>query len=94
MAAPSEGKAFASGIEKNWGAVVRSPEGTPQKIRQLIDEGIAPEEGGTEAKETSATFQSVNGSPQTEQPPLESTSKEAFFSRVETFSISFFSSCE
>ncbi|KAM7120383.1 zinc finger C3HC-type protein 1 isoform 2-T2 [Molossus nigricans] len=86
MAAPSEGKAFASGIEKNWGAVVRSPEGTPQKIRQLIDEGIAPEEGGTEAKETSATFQSVNGSPQTEQPPLESTSKEAFFSRVETFS--------
>lgn len=49
MAAPSEGKAFASGIEKNWGAVVRSPEGTPQKVRQLIDEGIAPEEGGTEA---------------------------------------------
>ncbi|XP_036184590.1 nuclear-interacting partner of ALK [Myotis myotis] len=86
MAAPSEGTAFAAGIEKTWGAVVRSPEGTPQKIRQLIDEGIAPEEGGTEAKETSATFQSVNGSPQTEQPPLESTSKEAFFSRVETFS--------
>ncbi|KAK1335145.1 hypothetical protein QTO34_004725 [Cnephaeus nilssonii] len=94
MAAPSEGTAFAAGIEKTWGAVVRSPEGTPQKIRQLIDEGIAPEEGGTEAKETSATFQSVNGSPQTEQPPLESTSKEAFFNRVETFSISFFSSCE
>lgn len=49
MAAPSEGTAFAAGIEKTWGAVVRSPEGTPQKIRQLIDEGIAPEEGGTEA---------------------------------------------
>lgn len=48
MAAPSEGPAFAVGVEKNWGAVVRSPEGTPQKIRQLIDEGIAPEEGGTE----------------------------------------------
>lgn len=44
-------------------------------------------------KDTSSTFQSVNGSPQAEQPPLESTSKEAFFSRVETFSISFFSSC-
>ncbi|XP_030164296.1 nuclear-interacting partner of ALK isoform X3 [Lynx canadensis] len=90
MAAPSEGQAFAAGVEKNWGAVIRSPEGTPQKVRQLIDEGIAPEEGGAEAKDTSATFQSVNGSPQAEQPPLESTSKEAFFSRVETFSISFF----
>ncbi|XP_004741819.1 nuclear-interacting partner of ALK isoform X2 [Mustela putorius furo] len=86
MATPSEGQAFAAGVEKNWGAVVRSPEGTPQKVRQLIDEGIAPEEGGAEAKDPSATFQSVNGSPQAEQPPLESTSKEAFFSRVETFS--------
>ncbi|KAG8515662.1 Nuclear-interacting partner of ALK, partial [Galemys pyrenaicus] len=89
MAAPNEGSPFAGVIEKNWGAVVRSPEGTPQKIRQLIDEGIAPEEGGAEAKDTSATFQSVNESPQAEQPPLESTKKEAFFSRVETFSISF-----
>uniref|UniRef100_A0A8C8T0Z5 Zinc finger, C3HC type 1 n=1 Tax=Peromyscus maniculatus bairdii TaxID=230844 RepID=A0A8C8T0Z5_PERMB len=86
MATPSEGQLFAAGIEKTWGAVVRSPEGTPQKVRQLIDEGIVPEEGGTEAKDTSATFQSVNGSPQAEQPPLESTSKEAFFHRVETFS--------
>lgn len=43
-------------------------------------------------KDTSSTFHSVNGSPQAEQLPLESTSKEAFFSRVETFSISFFSS--
>uniref|UniRef100_A0A8C5ZMK9 Zinc finger C3HC-type containing 1 n=1 Tax=Marmota marmota marmota TaxID=9994 RepID=A0A8C5ZMK9_MARMA len=86
MAASSEEQAFASGVEKNWGTVVRSPEGTPQKVRQLIDEGIAPEEGSAEARDTSATFQSVNGSPQAEQPPLESTSKEAFFSRVETFS--------
>ncbi|XP_036875500.1 zinc finger C3HC-type protein 1 isoform X2 [Manis javanica] len=91
MAAPSEGPAFAWGVENNWGAVVRSPEGTPQKVRQLIDEGIAPEEGGADAKDTSATFQSANGSPKAEQPPLESTSKEAFFNRVETFSISFFS---
>uniref|UniRef100_A0A2K5PP20 Zinc finger C3HC-type containing 1 n=1 Tax=Cebus imitator TaxID=2715852 RepID=A0A2K5PP20_CEBIM len=45
-------------------------------------------------RDTSATSQSVNGSPQVEQSSLESTSKEAFFSRVETFSISFFSSCE
>uniref|UniRef100_F6T411 Zinc finger C3HC-type containing 1 n=1 Tax=Callithrix jacchus TaxID=9483 RepID=F6T411_CALJA len=86
MAAPSEGLAFAMGVEKNWGAVVRSPEGTPQKIRQLIDEGIAPEEGGVDAKDMSATSQSVNESPQVEQSSLESTSKEAFFSRVETFS--------
>ncbi|KAG3277490.1 zinc finger C3HC-type containing 1 [Ictidomys tridecemlineatus] len=94
MAASSEEQAFASGVEKNWGTVVRSPEGTPQKVRQLIDEGIAPEEGSAEARDTSATFQSVNGSPQAEQLPLESTSKEAFFSRVETFSISFFSTCK
>ncbi|XP_073919301.1 zinc finger C3HC-type protein 1 isoform X3 [Castor canadensis] len=92
MAAPTEGPAFASGVEKTWGAVVRSPEGTPQKVRQLIDEGIAPEEGGAEAKDTAVTFKTVNGSPQAEHPPLESTSKEAFFNRVETFSISFFRS--
>lgn len=48
MAAPSEGQLFAAGIEKTWGAVVRSPEGTPQKVRQLIDEGIVPEDGSTE----------------------------------------------
>ncbi|XP_062056218.1 zinc finger C3HC-type protein 1 isoform X1 [Lepus europaeus] len=86
MAAPSEGAAFGAGVEKSRGAGVRSPEETPQKVRQLIDEGIAPEEGGADAKDASARFQSVNGSPQAEQPPLESTSKEAFFSRVETFS--------
>ncbi|KAM6202896.1 zinc finger C3HC-type protein 1 isoform 2-T2 [Rhynchocyon petersi] len=88
MAAPAEGPTLVAGLEKSWGAV-RSPEGTPQKVRQLIDEGIAPEEGSADAKDTSATVQSVNGSPEAEQPPLESTSKEAFFSRVETFSISF-----
>uniref|UniRef100_A0A8C6RKT2 Zinc finger, C3HC type 1 n=1 Tax=Nannospalax galili TaxID=1026970 RepID=A0A8C6RKT2_NANGA len=86
MAAPSEAQQVAAGVEKTWGTVVRSPEVTPQKVRQLIDEGISPEEGGTDAKATSATAQPVNGSPQAEQPPLESTSKEAFFNRVETFS--------
>ncbi|XP_021496997.1 zinc finger C3HC-type protein 1 isoform X2 [Meriones unguiculatus] len=86
MEAPTEGQLFVSGIEKSWGAVVRSPEGTPEKVRQLIDEGIVPEEGGAEAKDTPATVQPVDGSPQAEQPPLESTSKEAFFHRVETFS--------
>ncbi|GAB1290641.1 Nuclear-interacting partner of ALK [Apodemus speciosus] len=61
MAASSEGQLSAAGIEKTWGAVVRSPEGTPQKVRQLIDEGIVPEEGGTEPKDTSATLQSADG---------------------------------
>ncbi|XP_075414775.1 zinc finger C3HC-type protein 1 [Tenrec ecaudatus] len=86
MAAPTEGPAFVATVEKNWGAVVRSPEGTPQKVRQLIDEGIAPEEGGVDTKDASVTDQPVNGSPQAEQCSLESTSREAFFSRVETFS--------
>ncbi|KAH0501467.1 Nuclear-interacting partner of ALK [Microtus ochrogaster] len=59
MAAPSEGQLFATGIEKTWGAVVRSPEGTPQKVRQLIDEGIAPEDGSTEASIIARAFGST-----------------------------------
>ncbi|XP_040858239.1 nuclear-interacting partner of ALK isoform X3 [Ochotona curzoniae] len=86
MAAPSEGPAFDAGVEKNWGAVVRSPEETPQKVRQLIDEGIAPEEGGADAKDPPAALQSLPESLQAAEPALESTSKEAFFLRVETFS--------
>uniref|UniRef100_A0A8C0WEA2 Uncharacterized protein n=1 Tax=Castor canadensis TaxID=51338 RepID=A0A8C0WEA2_CASCN len=88
MAAPSEGPVFASRVEKTWGAVMRSPERTPQKVRQLIT-GLRwkrEEMDASQRKNTSATFQSVNGSPQAEQPPLESTSKEAFFNRVEIFS--------
>uniref|UniRef100_A0A4X2K3M3 Uncharacterized protein n=1 Tax=Vombatus ursinus TaxID=29139 RepID=A0A4X2K3M3_VOMUR len=89
MEALSPAPAVAAGGEKTRGSAVRSSEVTPQKVRQLIDEGIAPEDGGSDVEDTPALSQSINGSPQAEEPPLESTSKEAFFNRVETFTISF-----
>ncbi|XP_006887256.1 PREDICTED: nuclear-interacting partner of ALK [Elephantulus edwardii] len=49
MAAPADSPSLVAGLEKTWGTVVRSPEGTPQKVRQLIDEGIAAEGGGADA---------------------------------------------
>ncbi|XP_042326244.1 nuclear-interacting partner of ALK isoform X2 [Sceloporus undulatus] len=73
------------------GAKSKAPSVTPQKIRELIDGGIAPEdeaeaeEAGPEGKEMSAFYEVANGSPQTEELHLEATSKEAFFGRVETF---------
>ncbi|XP_043377164.1 nuclear-interacting partner of ALK isoform X2 [Chelonia mydas] len=82
MAAPS---AAAPEGEEGSGGKPKSPAVTPQKIRELIDEGIAPEEAGPEGKDTSALSESTNGSSQTDALPLETTSKEAFFSRVETF---------
>ncbi|XP_043821014.1 nuclear-interacting partner of ALK [Dromiciops gliroides] len=85
MEAPNSALAVAAGGEKTRGSGVRSSEVTPEKIRQLIDEGIAPEDGESDAKDTSALSPSINGSPQAEQPHFEATSKEAFFNRVETF---------
>ncbi|XP_043355378.1 nuclear-interacting partner of ALK isoform X2 [Dermochelys coriacea] len=82
MAAPS---AAAPESEEGPGGKPKSPAVTPQKIRELIDGGIAPEEACPEGKDTSALSESTNGSSQTDALPLETTSKEAFFSRVETF---------
>ncbi|XP_075781471.1 zinc finger C3HC-type protein 1 [Pelodiscus sinensis] len=82
MAAPS---AAAPTGEEGAGGKPKSPAGTPQKIRELIDGGIAPEEASPEGKDTSACSESTNGSSQTDVLPFETTSKEAFFSRVETF---------
>uniref|UniRef100_A0A8C2VCH1 Zinc finger C3HC-type containing 1 n=1 Tax=Chinchilla lanigera TaxID=34839 RepID=A0A8C2VCH1_CHILA len=77
MAAPSQGEAFAAGAEKNWG-VVRSPEGTPQKVRQLIDEGIAPEEGGAEPPELSPLVCAKYGWVTVECDMLKCSSCQAF----------------
>ncbi|XP_074840297.1 zinc finger C3HC-type protein 1 [Carettochelys insculpta] len=82
MAAPS---AAAPESEEGPGGKPKSPAVTPQKIRELIDGGIAPEEAGPEGKDSSAWSESTNGSSQTDALPFETTSKEAFFSRVETF---------
>ncbi|XP_067391070.1 zinc finger C3HC-type protein 1 [Emydura macquarii macquarii] len=84
-AAPAAAAAPPEGEEGLGGAKPKSPAVTPQKIRELIDGGIAPEEASQEGKDTSAWSESTNGSSQTDALPFEANSKEAFFSRVETF---------
>ncbi|KAM6306707.1 zinc finger C3HC-type protein 1-like [Podargus strigoides] len=76
MAEPSVGAAGVRG---------RQPAITSQRIRDLIDSGIAPEGTGPDGKETSDWSESANGSSQMDALSLESASKEAYFSRVETF---------
>ncbi|XP_060102010.1 zinc finger C3HC-type protein 1 [Heteronotia binoei] len=87
MAAPSSQAAalVPETEEGDLGGKAKSPAITPQKIRELIDEGIAPEEAGLEGKDTSAFSDAANGPSQTDDLPCETTSREAFFSRVETF---------
>ncbi|XP_074684230.1 zinc finger C3HC-type protein 1 isoform X1 [Strix aluco] len=77
MAAPSAG---AAGEARG-----KFPAVTPQQIRDLIDGGIAPEGTGPDGKDTSDWSESANGSSQIDALSLESASKEAYFSRVETF---------
>ncbi|XP_074880637.1 zinc finger C3HC-type protein 1 isoform X2 [Buteo buteo] len=77
MAAPSAGEA--------GGSRGRPPAVTPQQIRDLIDGGIASEGAGPDGKDISDWSESANGSLQMDALSLESASKEAYFSRVETF---------
>ncbi|KAM6301858.1 zinc finger C3HC-type protein 1 isoform 2-T2 [Podargus strigoides] len=77
MAAPS--------VEAAEGVRGRQPAVTPQQIRDLIDSGIASQGTGPDGKETSVWSGSANGSSQMNAHSLESASKEAYFSRVETF---------
>ncbi|XP_032842635.2 nuclear-interacting partner of ALK [Tyto alba] len=77
MAAPSAGAA--------GGGRGKPPAVTPQQIRDLIDGGIAPEGAGPDGKDISDSSESANGSSQMDALSLESASKEAYFSRVETF---------
>ncbi|XP_051468387.1 zinc finger C3HC-type protein 1 isoform X2 [Apus apus] len=67
------------------GARGRPPAVTPQQIRDLIDGGIAPEAAGPDGKDTSDWLEAANGSSPVDALALESASKEAYFSRVETF---------
>ncbi|XP_068802081.1 zinc finger C3HC-type protein 1 isoform X2 [Struthio camelus] len=80
MAAPSAAAAAAAAGPRG-----RPPAVTPQQIRELIDGGIAPEGAGLDGKDTSVWSESPNGSSQIDALSLESMSKEAYFSRVETF---------
>ncbi|XP_029142860.1 nuclear-interacting partner of ALK [Protobothrops mucrosquamatus] len=86
--AASSPAAVPSVPENESGAVATKPKPpaiTPQKVRELIDEGIAPEEAGPDRKDPSVLSEVANGSPDTNELPFEATSKDAFFSRVETF---------
>nr|XP_060632366.1 zinc finger C3HC-type protein 1 isoform X1 [Anolis sagrei ordinatus] len=86
MAAPSPAAVPAAPASEPEESQGKSPsKGTPQKIRELIDGGIAPEEASLEGKDLSALYEVSNGSPKTEELPFEATSKEAYFNRVETF---------
>nr|XP_014346932.1 PREDICTED: nuclear-interacting partner of ALK [Latimeria chalumnae] len=74
------------GKEENFSGKSKSPAVTPQKVRDLLNQGIAGESFSLVGDEE------ANGSPErtscTSQPPLtscENASKESFFSRVETF---------
>ncbi|XP_058719467.1 zinc finger C3HC-type protein 1 isoform X1 [Poecile atricapillus] len=82
MAAPSAGGAAAAAAGGNRG---RPPPVTPRQIRDLIDGGIATEGPGPGGKDTSDCSDRANGPSQMEALSLESASREAYFSRVETF---------
>ncbi|XP_051629590.1 zinc finger C3HC-type protein 1 isoform X4 [Manacus candei] len=81
MAAPSAGAAAAVPGGSPRGAVPV----TPRHIRDLIGRGIAAGGTGNGGKDTSDLSESANGSSQMEENSLESASREAYFSRVETF---------
>ncbi|KAG8576754.1 hypothetical protein GDO81_009956 [Engystomops pustulosus] len=81
---------MAAPCSENMGTPLRSPVGTPGKVQDLINEGIVSEErsdGRSFNKDTSILLE-VNTSFEAldESNSSEATSKEAFFSRVETFS--------
>ncbi|KAM7057214.1 LOW QUALITY PROTEIN: zinc finger C3HC-type protein 1 [Acridotheres tristis] len=83
MAAPSAGGAVAAAAA--GGNRGRPPPVTPRQIRDLIDGGIATEGPGPGGKDTSDCSEQANGPSQMEALSLESASREAYFSRVETF---------
>ncbi|XP_066038715.1 zinc finger C3HC-type protein 1 isoform X2 [Chamaea fasciata] len=84
MAAPSAGGGAAAAAA-GGGNRGRPPPVTPRQIRDLIDGGIATESPGPGGKDTSQCSEQANGPSQLEALSLESASREAYFSRVETF---------
>uniref|UniRef100_A0A8C5R6B0 Zinc finger C3HC-type containing 1 n=1 Tax=Leptobrachium leishanense TaxID=445787 RepID=A0A8C5R6B0_9ANUR len=67
---------------------LKSPAGTPGKVRELINEGIVSGDGDTR-KETNISKEDNGCKAGTEALACETTSREAFYNRVESFSISF-----
>lgn len=70
------------------GTALRSPVGTPDKVRDLINEGIASEDRSGDGRKDTSVLSEGNSSFEAvdDTDRYEATSKEAFFSRVETFS--------
>ncbi|XP_018421370.1 PREDICTED: nuclear-interacting partner of ALK [Nanorana parkeri] len=79
MAAPCDG---------STGTPLRSPVGTPGKVRELINEGIVNEDRCSEGRKDNSILSDENHSfdASADVDTLEATSKEAFFTRVESFS--------
>ncbi|XP_053572351.1 zinc finger C3HC-type protein 1 [Bombina bombina] len=66
---------------------IRSPVGTPGKVRDLISEGIVSRDQTSGRKEVGAPTEENNGSVDTVSgKACEATTKDSFFSRVESFS--------
>ncbi|XP_015208064.1 zinc finger C3HC-type protein 1 [Lepisosteus oculatus] len=78
MAALSGG---GDGAESSSGKL-KSPQVTPQKVRELLNDGIALEDNRLDSEEQVVEPEAPNG---ITHLPCEATSKEGFFSRVETY---------
>ncbi|XP_072257975.1 zinc finger C3HC-type protein 1 [Pyxicephalus adspersus] len=79
---------MAAPCEEGTGTPLRSPVGTPGKVRELISEGIVSEERCSDGRKDNSILSEEHSSfeASADVDTLEATSKEAFFSRVESFS--------
>ncbi|KAM5172056.1 zinc finger C3HC-type protein 1 [Mantella aurantiaca] len=79
---------MAAPCEESTGTPLRSPVGTPGKVRDLINEGIVSEERCSEGRKDSSVLSDEGHGfdASADVDTLEATSKDAFFTRVESFS--------
>ncbi|KAM3924280.1 zinc finger C3HC-type protein 1 [Leptodactylus fuscus] len=78
---------MAAPCTETSGTLVRSPVGTPGKVRDLINEGIVSDDRSDSRKDASIlSEENISFEALDDSISYEATSKEAFFSRVETFS--------
>uniref|UniRef100_A0A8D0EIV6 Zinc finger C3HC-type containing 1 n=1 Tax=Strix occidentalis caurina TaxID=311401 RepID=A0A8D0EIV6_STROC len=83
------GRHWAHWVAELWGYLTEAEQPwSPSEARFTLDPAIS-EFWPVERKDTSDWSESANGSSQMDALSLESASKEAYFSRVETFTISF-----
>lgn len=78
---------LVSSVEASWGRGGLVDMGSVPVA--ILNGKISMFYGFHSRKDTSALSDAANGPSQADELPFETTSKEAFFSRVETFTISF-----